>query len=168
MKEDSAPRVVCKICVAKGESQSASWTGCPFCLAKAAVLDRIRELGGNIIEIEEEIKTKPLATLKPEYLDKVKAQGGCIMKTVVGKKDGNGNGSPVSLVTVKLPDSYVKGLMSVRPPTHLLPLDEDDMQESELMLAAEAATLYSIERVEKILAQFYEKGYAIADLEVVE
>ncbi|CAN6163157.1 unnamed protein product [Urochloa humidicola] len=163
--EPAEESVVCKICVAKGETR----TGCPFCLAKAAALGRIKAAGGSIIQAEEESNAKPLATVYMEYLDRVKAAGGCVVETVP-KKDGKG-----ALVTVKLPDSYMKGVLSLRPPTPLSPLRQDlreDFQKDpslrEETRAVAAAILFSITRQEKILAQYYKKGYATVDLEVVD
>ncbi|CAN6173162.1 unnamed protein product [Urochloa humidicola] len=169
MQEDSAPRVACKICIAKGENSASRTAGCPFCLAKAAALGRIKAAGGSIIEAEEESNAKPLAIVKAEYLDKVKAAGGCIMKTVP-KKDDKGN--PIVRVTVKLPESYMQGVLTLPPPVPLLPLSDDFFRKKphlrESSRIGAAMSLYTIVRQENILASFYEKGYGTMDLEVLD
>jgi hypothetical protein len=83
-----------------------------------------------------------------------------------------GQARPTGVVrrTIRVREAHIKQLLADPRRTPLLPLSEDFLQGNprlrESLLAAVAAVLSSIAESENILLQFFQKGFAVMEVEV--
>lgn len=153
---------------------------CNLCIAKAAALLRIEQAGGDRIKAAEDSKSRIRGEIRIIRSAAAKEEEGESSKTAAKEgesaktaaKEKEGGAKPVFMKKMmKVRPAYIKSLlMTGRPRVPLRPLPDDFFRKNpqlrETMLASGLAALSSIETDENILWQFFDKGYAMTEVQV--
>ncbi|CAN6193699.1 unnamed protein product [Urochloa humidicola] len=169
MRLDDVEPSSCRICAYKGLDSGS----CDFCLAKASALDMIKATGGDSVKAAKDLAASVrsdicVVKVVPFKCNTETAFGG-ICKTAAEEE---GKAKPVGIVRQRkmVPPAYIKRLLTGPPRRAFRPLAEDAFQRQpnlrESLRISADAVLESIQRNENILAQYFQKGYAVMELEI--